>query len=344
MTYSLVSHDSRSAADILRWSKTAVNPALRTAVGRLPEPLRIGAGYHFGWCDLSGLPVAEDAGHAGKAIRPALALLAARAVGGSSAEAVPAAVAVELVHNFSLIHDDVMDGDETRRQRPAVWTVMGVAEAILVGDALLALALQEVAHSPRATDCLAGCVAELCRGQMADVGFERQADVTMDECLRMVAGKTGSLLSAACVLGALAGGADDHQIEHMRRYGGHLGLAFQLVDDLMGIWGDPAVTGKPAGSDLARRKKSAPVVAALNSGTAAGAELAAMYSRTEPMDALDVRCAADLIQQAGGRDWVEERAAAELAAAAERLEVMGGAPAVVAELSTLAHLITRRNR
>src|SRR5262245_55722612 len=134
----------RPAGEVLAWSRGLVVPALRKAVDQLPESMRAIAQYHFGWCDEHGNPALENGG---KSIRPALVLLAAEAVGGSAASAVPAAVAVELIHNFSLLHDDVMDGDETRRHRATAWTVYGVNAAILAGDALQALAVDVLAAS-----------------------------------------------------------------------------------------------------------------------------------------------------------------------------------------------------
>src|SRR5690349_13536830 len=135
---------ARPVADVLAWSKSLVDPALREAAERLPETMRRIAGYHFGWSDADGEPTHGDGG---KALRPALVLLCAEAAGGAAASAVPAAVAVELVHNFSLLHDDVMDGDTTRRHRATAWTVFGTGPAILAGDALLSVAFEVLAPS-----------------------------------------------------------------------------------------------------------------------------------------------------------------------------------------------------
>jgi len=335
--------DSRPVHEILDWSRATVVPALRAAVDQLPESLRLGASYHLGWREPDGSPAA---GSPGKLIRPALVLLSARAVGAAGAGTLHAAVAIELVHNFSLVHDDVMDRDETRRHRPTVWALFGIPEAILVGDALLGLAFQEIAltaagaHGQQAMRWLADYVIALCDGQLADVRFEKRSTIGMGECLPMIAGKTSTLLAGACALGALTGGADAPTIDAMRGFGHHLGTAFQLVDDLLGIWGDPAVTGKPAGADLVRRKKSTPVVAALNSGTAAGDELAAIYRGADP---IDVEHASGLVELAGGRRWAEEYAEAELVAARACLERAECEPTAAAELSAVADLLTHRN-
>ncbi len=187
----------------------------------------------------------------GKAIRPALALLSARAAGADAEIGMPGAVAVELVHNFSLLHDDVMDGDTERRHRPTVWAVWGVPSAILTGDAMLTVA-QEVlldSASPHAADALRlllRATRELIRGQVEDVAFEtRGPSSRSSECQRMAAGKTGALLAASAAIGAVLAGAPAAVVDALTSYGEQLGAAFQLVDDLLGIWGDPAVTGKP---------------------------------------------------------------------------------------------------
>ncbi|NEA26205.1 family 2 encapsulin nanocompartment cargo protein polyprenyl transferase [Actinomadura bangladeshensis] len=334
---------ARSADGILRWSRRLLDPALRDAVEAVPgEAARIAA-YHFGWRDEHGRP-AE--GPAGKAIRPALALLAAEAAGGTAAAALPAAVAVELTHNFSLLHDDVMDGDPTRRHRPTAWTVFGTNAAILTGDALLAAAYEVLAEdgSPavaHAVRVLSRAVLDLVEGQCADLAFEDRDDVTLDECLAMAGRKTGALMGASCALGALYGGAASAEVESMRAFGQCFGLAFQLADDLLGIWGDPAATGKPVHSDLHNRKKSLPVVAALTSGTPAAAELAGLYFRGAPLTPADTARAAALIESTGARDWATGHAARLLAEARDHLA--GAAEAPAAELLTLVRLSTQRD-
>ncbi|MGN9912367.1 family 2 encapsulin nanocompartment cargo protein polyprenyl transferase [Phytohabitans sp. LJ34] len=335
----------RSAPEVLAWSRTCVDPALRAAVDTLPETLRQIAGYHFGWWDRDGRAVGAPGG---KAIRPALVLLSAEAVGGDPTAALPAAVAVELVHNFSLLHDDVMDGDRTRRHRDTAWTVYGVGPAILAGDALLALAFDVLASSGHpavmpASRLLHGAVQDLLDGQSADLAFEMRSEVELRECLGMARGKTGALLGCACALGATLGGAGWERVDRFREFGERLGLAFQFVDDLLGIWGDPAVTGKPVHADLRQRKKSLPVVAALTSGTPAGRELAVLYSGAPPSGADLVR-AAELVAEAGGRDWSQAQADDLLGQALHHLRQAHPAAAPAAELTGLAGLVTHRDR
>ncbi len=314
---------------------------LHAAIDQLPEALRRISGYHLGWWDASERPVD---GHGGKALRPALVLACAEAAGGSAGAALPAAVAVELVHNFSLLHDDVMDGDRTRRGRPAAWTMFGSSAAILGGDAMLALATDVVAAndapwSSIAVGWLSQSVVELCEGQSDDLEFETAAAVSRSRCERMVAGKTASLISVSCALGALAGGAGVDRIEALRGFGRHLGMAFQFVDDLLGIWGDPIVTGKPAGADLLKRKKSLPVVAALTSGTGAGIELGRIYRSDKP---IDQAVTAELVELAGGRRWATERAEEELARALSQLTIAGCEESPTDQLIEIAHRAVRR--
>ena len=345
-----------------------VDPPLRAAVGSLPDATAELVEYHFGWRDAAGAPVRE---YGGKAVRPLLALLAARAVGAPAATAVPAAVAVELVHNFSLVHDDIMDGDRTRRHRATLWSVHGPGPAILAGDAMLALAYQGIADDVRATAVLSTAVQRLIDGQLADLAFERLAvvtgrdgsaeeargsflagrdgsaeeargGVTLARCLAMAEAKTGALLAAATELGALAGGGSPAACARLSRFGSLAGLAFQFADDLLGIWGDPAVTGKPVRSDLRAGKKSLPVVAALHSGAPAGGRLAELYTEgglSEP----DATEAADLIEQCGARSWCQDRADALLDEALRELSQVEASVPAELELGAVARLLARRD-
>lgn len=339
--------DGQGAVRLLDRTRTAVNPQLRSTVETLPGSMRRVAMYHFGWEHADGTPAAE---HPGKAIRPALVLAATRALGAEEAGAVKAAAAVELAHNFTLLHDDIVDEDVTRRHRPTAWTVFGVPDALIAGDAMSALALRMLAEDPHpasaaASARLAACIIELCAGQQADCAFERRAprEVSLDECLAMATAKTGALLGASCAIGALYAGAGDEEVAAMDAFGREAGLAFQLIDDLIGIWGDPERTGKPAGADLVAHKKSLPVVAALASGTPAGDELAELYARPV-LDEAAVRAAADAVERAGGRDWAQGQAAERMGRAVEHLAQAVPDPAAAGDMLALAEFVTRRTR
>lgn len=344
------------AADILTSTRLCVDPELRAAVESLPGSLRRIALYHFGWEHADGTPAA---GNAGKAIRPALVLAAVRALGGDPQSAVRAAAAVELTHNFTLLHDDVMDCDTTRRHRPTAWTVFGDSDAILAGDALQALGQRLLAEDPHpgareAAARLAECVVELCAGQHADCALESRApdEVSLAECLAMVEAKTGALLGCACAIGAVYAGAGADTVEALDGFGRQAGLAFQLIDDVIGIWGDPARTGKPARADLAARKKSLPVVAALASGTPEGAELAGAYGRKPDQgdgacgrkpDQGDLERMARAVEGAGGRDWAQLQAADRMSRALGELARAVPDPERAGGLLALAEFVTRRS-
>jgi geranylgeranyl diphosphate synthase type I len=329
-------------------ARDLVGPALEGAVNRLSPDVRRVAAYHLGLAGPDGqpLPDGRPAG-AGKALRPALTLLSARAAMAPPERGVPAAVAVELVHNFSLLHDDIMDGDTERRHRPTAWTVFGVGAAILAGDAMLALAqdilLEETAPQGLwAARCLSAAVQRLIAGQGADLAFEQRDDVPLPECLTMAGDKTAALMACACSIGAIYVGAPPELAMGLAGFGAHAGLAFQLTDDLLGIWGAPEVTGKPVRSDLRARKKSLPVVAALSAGTGASGRLAGLLRQQEPLSEDDLALAAALVEEAGGKAWTESEAAEQLAAAHKCLGQTAMPEDVRAEFAGIAEFITAR--
>ena len=252
--------------------------------------------YHLGWVDETFAPVP---GNGGKRLRPLLCLLVTEAAGGSIKRAMPAAVALELLHNFSLVHDDIEDNSATRRGRPAVWKVWGIPQAINAGDGLLALthlALGELTNQgvppAQAVEAIrafdAACVA-LTEGQFLDMSFEARVDVTLEEYLHMIQGKTAALICVACQLGALIAGAPPETVAHYTRFGEHLGMAFQIQDDWLGVWGEEAVTGKPVGDDIRERKKNYPVVYALEQLASVGDPRLANLYRREHIDKAAVR-------------------------------------------------------
>ena len=223
--------------------------------------------YHMGWTGDGAGPEAT-----GKRIRPLLVLLSCAACGALWEPALPAAAAVELVHNFSLVHDDIQDNSEKRRGRPTTWVKWGMPMAINVGDSLFVMSNQAIMelkenYGPgtivRAAEILHNTCLELTRGQFLDMSYEERNDLGVEDYWPMVAGKTAALLSACCHIGALLGGADDAGQDAYRAFGHYLGLAFQVQDDILGIWGDEIMTGKSAASDLIEGKKSLPVLAGL---------------------------------------------------------------------------------
>ncbi|MEV0630688.1 polyprenyl synthetase family protein [Nonomuraea wenchangensis] len=323
-------------------ARELVEPVLREAVGRLdPLSARV-ARYHFGWADDPG------ATGGGKALRPTLAVLSGRAAGADVERCLPAAAAVELVHAFSLLHDDVMDDDPVRRHRPAAWTVFGRPHALLCGNALLTLAgelllEQGTPGGAAAARALNEAVLSLVAGQALDLEFQDRDDVTREECLRMSRCKTASLLACACSIGVTAAGGPARLAGALAAFGTEAGLAFQLADDLLGIWGSTEATGKPVLADLRTRKKSLPVVAALTGPTAAGRRLAELLARPEPLTEFDLHDAARLVEEAGGRAWAEAEAGRRLDAATRCLDDADLPADVRAEFLHLARFIASRD-
>lgn len=254
----------------------AVEAELQRVVARLATPRTASfhamLTYHLGWTGEGAGPTAS-----GKRIRPLLLLLTCAAVSGDRTEeawrrALPAAAAVELIHNFSLVHDDIQDNSATRRGRSTVWKQWGVPQAINVGDALFILAqltlleLEDSFPSQTVTQTsrlLQEACLSLCNGQFLDLDYQSRSDLTLEDYWPMVAGKTAALLSACAHIGALLGGADPALQELYRSFGHYLGLAFQVQDDYLGVWGDEALTGKSTASDLLEGKKSFPVLCGL---------------------------------------------------------------------------------
>ncbi|WP_024801787.1 polyprenyl synthetase family protein [Nocardia sp. BMG51109] len=290
-----------AAQQLMTEARQLCESALRDAVESLPRSLRDMARYHFGWCDRTGVPIRAGWG---KGLRSALVFAAAAGCGADPMVAVPVAVAVELLHNFTLIHDDAIDGDRTRRGRATIWCVWGVSHAICLGDALHALAVRVLADAlpdamaSRAVGLLESGALEVCGGQCAD----SQTIAAFDE------------------------------------FGRQLGLAFQISDDVLGIWGDPAVTGKPVGTDLLRRKRSFPVVAALASGTPASQELSSLYCADQPITEAGAARITALMEATGSRSWAlqyaEQRVSAAIAALPDQM--------TTEDLTTLAGLIAIR--
>ena len=332
----------------------SVGSALRAAVDRLEPSTWAIAAYHFGWVDPSGRPSGSDVAGGGKGVRARLALLSARAAGAPAEVGLPGAVAVELLHNFSLMHDDVMDGDVQRRHRRTVWSVFGVPAAILTGSALQSLALEVVLDPPTPTgaaaaDLLGRTTRALIGGQFEDLAFERRASVTVAECLEMAAGKTGALVSCSAAVGAVLAGAPVDTVAALEAYGERVGLAFQLEDDLLGIWGDPAVTGKPALADLRARKKSLPVAAALATGGPAAGRLRRWLATPPPPpdhavhDLTELRGIADLVEEAGGRAWAAAEARRQVELGEQALDGAPVDPGAAAEMVALARSLLGRS-
>lgn len=276
--------------------------------------------YHLGWTDKNFVEVKSDVG---KRLRPLLCLLTCQAAGGDWRRALPVAAAIELVHNFSLIHDDIEDHGDERRGRATVWKVWGLAQGLNAGDGMFVLArlaLGRMARRGLSVEKWAAVSSEfdaatlaLCQGQFLDLSFEARLDVTVAEYLPMIRNKTAALISAAARLGAMIATEDHARIVTFSHFGENVGMALQITDDILGIWGDPSVTGKSAASDILSKKKSLPAIIGLNDPKH-GETLRAIYSQAH-LTQDDVARVRELLDAVGAREQAQ-RAADEYRAAA----------------------------
>lgn len=274
--------------------------------------------YHLGWTDENFRATRSQAG--GKRLRPVLCLLACQAVGGEPQQALPAAAAVELIHNFSLLHDDIEDNSPTRRHCTTVWKIWGEPQAINAGDGMFALAhlaLQRLSEKGLPDDrVLAACQVfdqtclALCEGQYLDMSFEDRLDVDVDQYLAMIRLKTAALMSCSTRLGALLGSGDADLAARYARFGENLGLAFQIEDDLLGIWGEEKATGKPQASDIRQRKKSLLIIYALQQEASlpvSERRVHEVYQR-KVVDEDAIKVVLDSLQALGARQYAQQMA------------------------------------
>jgi len=330
--------------DSMARARQLVTPALAAAADRLSPELRHIVAYHWGWVDEEGKPAQ---GAAGKALRPTLAMLSAEAVGAPPARARAGAAAVELVHDFTLLHDDVMDGDRERRHRPTAWTVFGVGPAICAGDSLMLLAQRVLLDDPGETRvaalaALCDAAHEVIAGQLLDLSFEGRLDVALDAYLAMAARKTGALLACSASIGAVLAGGPSRCVRALREFGGALGLAFQAVDDWLGIWGRPERTGKPLASDLRQRKASLPIVFALGGESAEAHALRALVASPGPLDDGAVARAVDLLDACGAEECTRHEARRQIGIARGALVGAPIDPGAREELLELASFVVER--
>lgn len=267
--------------------------------------------YPMGWVTDSGQPYQ---GMGGKRVRPILLLLCADAVSNDTGadKALPAAAAVEILHNFSLVHDDIQDNSDMRHSRPTVWKVWGQPHAINVGDAMFALsyrAIEMTSEKGLPSDAVLellrmfnNTILELTRGQYLDMSFETAKTVTPDEYVSMISGKTAALIGAAAQMGAYIGSQDRQLAQHYATFGFNLGIAFQIRDDILGIWGDASETGKSTATDILSRKKSLPVLYGLEHS----AELQKRYQQETPFTQSDVDEVIQLLDHVGAHDYTQK--------------------------------------
>lgn len=321
--------EDTSLPDAFRRYGAELEAELVAAIGGDPLRFYTIMRYHMGWVDEQGSP-REASG--GKHLRPTLCLLACEIVGGDWRQALPGAAALEIVHNFTLVHDDVQDNSRHRRHRPTVWNLWGVPQAINVGDGMWAAAqlevlrLQETGVTPdrviMASRLLADACLKLCEGQYLDVSFESRLDVQVDDYLRMIDAKTAQLFSCALALGATVGTEGGRLISQLGVFGRELGLAFQIQDDLLGIWGDEQTTGKSAHTDVKEKKMTLPIICALKEADGEKKErLTGLYQseRTE-LTAAEVAEVVEILDAVGARARTDEFKSQYHAQALEELD------------------------
>lgn len=266
-----------------------IDAALRNGVPSDDLSIYLMLRYAMGWSDADGNPGDSPTG---KGLRPTLCLQTCEASGGTIERALPAAASLELIHNFSLIHDDIQDRDETRHHRPTLWSVWGDPKALVAGNALRVLADQVVGDltgagvphdvAVRVTALLTAAYLEMIEGQYLDLAYETRTGVTLDDYLQMISRKTGALIRCSAELGAVIGSGEEETVKAMGEWGRALGFVFQIRDDYLGVWGKEEETGKPVGADIRRRKKTYPVVHAMSNAEGAALDrLTGIYSQDQ---------------------------------------------------------------
>jgi geranylgeranyl diphosphate synthase, type I len=269
--------------------------------------------YHMGWATAE---FADDRVHGGKRLRPLVCLLCCEAAGGDARVAIPAAAAIEMLHNFTLVHDDIQDNSAYRRHRRTVWSIWGMAQGINVGDGMHAIANRALtglrAHDvppDRILDLMEAfdtTVLRICEGQYQDVDFERRWDITADDYLHMIGGKTAAIFAFAAYVGATLAEALPERKQTFDRFGNALGLGFQVQDDILGIWGDPTVTGKETADDIRGRKKSLPILMLHDRASAAErAALESLYAGDE-VSPEGITAVLQMLADAGVQDACQE--------------------------------------
>ena len=270
--------------------------------------------YHFGWADQSFQPV--NVGR-GKMFRPTLSLLVVEALTGGYQKALPVAAAIEMVHNFSLLHDDIEDNDLERRGRPSAWTIWGKSRVINAGDFLYSLAFKalyqlDLSHfAPEQVFSVLKLVNEAClaltEGQDLDLQFETATDVSTEMYMDMVYKKTGALIEAAIVSGAQLGTIDKTTIRNYHEFAQNIGIAFQIRDDMLGIWGDAAKTGKSSSNDLRRKKKTLPVLHMFDRASGQRKErLQTFYTSPDPLSDEEIEIVRESLAEADAYTYTRQ--------------------------------------
>lgn len=326
-----------------------IDAELRSALPEGDLPMHRAMRYHLGWIDQSGQPVS---GSGGKALRPCLCLLACEALSGDHRPALPAAGAVELVHNFSLIHDDIQDGDSERRHRPTVWWLWGKPRAIAAGTAMRVVAGRALSRLGGATvpaerqlrvaQALDRSCLEMIEGQYLDISYEGRLDIGVADYLDMIGRKTGALMGCSLEMGAIVGTGDQAVAGRFNSLGRKLGLAFQIRDDVLSVWGAEKLTGKPFANDIRRKKNSFPIVFALEKERGQKQDhLKALYQRQQ-MDEETVAAVLARLEELRAEAQAQTLARQFLKAALAELKGLALSPGARCDLEEVATFLVER--
>jgi geranylgeranyl diphosphate synthase type I len=329
-----------------------IDNVLKSLVNEAPYSIRGIVSYHLGWVDQHFQPI--DSPQRGKMLRPTISLLVFEAITGRYKEALPAAAAVELIHNFSLLHDDIEDNDVERRGRPTAWTIWGQPRVINVGDYLYSLAYKALDQldphqfSPERILAVHRLISEAClkltEGQDLDLQFETLQNVSSEMYLNMVYKKTGGLIEAAILCGAKLATSDEGIIQNYDEFAHNIGLAFQIRDDVLGIWGDTTKTGKSAITDLRKKKKTLPVIYMLNKSSGARREkLERYYANPEPLSEVEIEFVRECLEWADARNYTQGIADGYREKAFAALDKIGTTNQAQAELKMITEFLIDRS-
>lgn len=312
-----------------------------------PRPLYDMMKYHLGWLDEN---LKEAHQYRGKRFRPTLCLLTYNALSGVYDKALPAAAAIELIHNFSLIHDDIEDMDEERRHKPTVWKLWGIAQAINVGDGmhvlanLAALRLKELnvtsSKIVEVLEILNKTIIDLCEGQYLDMSYEGRVDITTKMYLEMISRKTASLVEASTLIGATLATEDEKTVEHFRKFGRNIGIAFQIVDDIIGIW--EKKTGKPKASDIRNKKKTLPILYAFEKASKRKRRLLVQTFKKKKLYEEDISNVLEILENVSAYEYSKNIAESYENKALKELSSTGIENNAMKKLKLLAEFLVKR--
>lgn len=352
-TPSLSRHETQSVPlpSMFERYRAGIRHSLRDGLFQQHSPVYDMLRYYMGWVDENGRP---HQAMEGKALRPTLCLFACEAVGGAVKGAMPSATALEFIHNFSLIHDDIQDRDETRHNRKTLWAVWGEPKALVAGNVLRIVAdrcLHQLLDAGvdherafAAVGLLTEAYLEMIEGQYLDLHFEGRHDIAMSDYMNMISRKTGALIRCSLNLGALVGAQQQGVADSFKECGRALGYVFQIIDDVLGVWGDADTTGKPVGADIRRKKNSYPVVLAMEMSNNSDSELLNGIYQKKHLDDTDVESVLDVMDRLEVRTHAQHEAERYAEAAMASLASVELSTDARGEMEDLTHFLLVRDR